>query len=174
MAAINDNIKLIRELSGLKQSAFAELIKTNLSNLKTYENTEVRPKANILAAISSFAGVDIEDLDKKLAWKDIKIKVEKVESFLIERETRGEGNLLAQAIVNLTENNNILARNNERLVTMLETNLAGIAGASQSSRVKNARQGARPEQTVKILDIKESDSTVKIGRKKGKYAGKNR
>jgi transcriptional regulator with XRE-family HTH domain len=80
---VNTNIKLIRELSGKKQSQFAKIIKTNLSNLKTYETTDVKPKANILANISDYAGVSIDDLlEKKLTHKDItfdNIEVEIVE-----------------------------------------------------------------------------------------------
>ena len=73
MMQINRNIKLIRELSGKKQAEFAGLIKIKLSNLKTYENTDVRPKANVLTAIAELAGVSLEDLDKKqLTPADIK------------------------------------------------------------------------------------------------------
>lgn len=71
---INSNIKLIRELSGLTQSKFAELIKTNLSNLKTYENTDTRPKAYVILNISRLAGISSADLEtKKLKAEDIKI-----------------------------------------------------------------------------------------------------
>lgn len=77
---INDNIKLIRELSGLTQKEFAELIKTNISNLKTYENTDVRPKAYIVLNVSRLAGISASDLEtKKLQAEDITIKVPKVE-----------------------------------------------------------------------------------------------
>ena len=82
MLQINTNIKLIRELSRLKQEDFARLIKTNLSNLKTYETTEVRPKADVLARIADLAGITVDDLDRKLTHKDLKLdamKVEKVE-----------------------------------------------------------------------------------------------
>jgi transcriptional regulator with XRE-family HTH domain len=77
---INANIKFIRELSGKKQAVFAGLIKTNVSNLKTYENTDVRPKANVLAAIANIAGVTIKDLESKLLTdKDIKFNWRKDE-----------------------------------------------------------------------------------------------
>jgi transcriptional regulator with XRE-family HTH domain len=70
---VNDNIKLIRELSGLTQAQFAKLIKTNLSNLKTYENTNVKPKAFVLFNISLCTNVSIEDLERKrLKASDIK------------------------------------------------------------------------------------------------------
>jgi transcriptional regulator with XRE-family HTH domain len=71
---INDNIKLIRELSGLTQAKFAELIKTNVSNLKTYENTSVRPKAFIIFNVSALAGISSDELEnKKLIPEEIKI-----------------------------------------------------------------------------------------------------
>lgn len=70
---INDNIKLIRELSGKTQVEFAELIKTNVSNLKTYENTNVKPKAYLILNISKYAGVSADDLEnKKLYPEDVK------------------------------------------------------------------------------------------------------
>lgn len=71
---LNDNIKLIRELSGIKQKDFAKLIKTNVSNLKTYENTDIRAKAPVLAAIADIAGITVEELEKKkLTHKDVTI-----------------------------------------------------------------------------------------------------
>lgn len=75
---INDNIKLIRELSGKTQAEFAELIKTNVSNLKTYENTNVKPKAYLILNVSRFAGISSEDLEnKKLQPEDINLLDEK-------------------------------------------------------------------------------------------------
>lgn len=75
---INDNIKLIRELSGKTQADFAELIKTNVSNLKTYENTNVKPKAYLILNISKYAGISSEDLEnKKLKPEDINLEDEK-------------------------------------------------------------------------------------------------
>lgn len=72
---INDNIKLIRELSGKTQKEFARAIATKLSNLKTYENTDVKPKMPVIIAISDIANVSVEDLqDKKLSYKNVKIK----------------------------------------------------------------------------------------------------
>jgi transcriptional regulator with XRE-family HTH domain len=81
MLQINHNIKLIRELSGKKQAEFAELIKTNVSNLKTYENTDVTPKANVLAIIAKFAGISLEDLKSKhLTPEDIHFEDEEVDN----------------------------------------------------------------------------------------------
>lgn len=98
---VNDNIKLIRELSGLTQAQFAKLIKTNLSNLKTYENTNVKPKAFVTFNVSLIAGVPIEDMEnKKLKAGDIKIdrkwlddleRVEKVEKSIAAGEFERTG-----------------------------------------------------------------------------------
>lgn len=75
---LNTNIKLIRELSGKKQTEFASLIGTKLSNLKTYETTDVRPKANILARIADIAGVSVKDLEERqLTHRNININIDK-------------------------------------------------------------------------------------------------
>lgn len=81
MNAFNHNVKLIRSLTGKTQTKFAELIKTNASNIKTWENTSVQPTDvlvyNILADI---AGVSADELrNKKLTPKEITINVEQVE-----------------------------------------------------------------------------------------------
>jgi transcriptional regulator with XRE-family HTH domain len=127
---LNSNIKLIRELSGMRQEDFAELIKTNLSNLKTYENTNVKPKANILSAIGKIAGVTIEDLkDKKLSPQDINIQVEKVENPTQKPSTPAQ-DISLQAIKDLTEtgklreeNYKMMINNESRLINLLEDKL---------------------------------------------------
>ena len=58
---LNKNIKLVRELSSKTQPEFAEIIGTNLSNLKTYETTNVKPKGNILARVADIASISVED-----------------------------------------------------------------------------------------------------------------
>lgn len=114
MLQLNTNIKLIRELSGKKQLDFARLIKTNLSNLKTYENTDVRPKANVIAAIADIAGISTIDLENKaLTHKDIQFGSIKANNGheqppkelpwqIIDRLSKG--------IENITEANLILAK----------------------------------------------------------------
>lgn len=114
MLQLNTNIKLIRELSGKKQLEFARLIKTNLSNLKTYENTDVRPKANVIAAIADIAGISTIDLENKaLTHKDIQFGSIKANNGhehppkelpwqIIDRLSKG--------IENITEANLILAK----------------------------------------------------------------
>lgn len=117
---LNSNIKLIRELSGKKQDEFAKLIKTNLSNLKTYENTGVKPKANILAAIAKFAGISIEDLrSKALRPEDITIQVEKDENGIRGTFQEQEGaslQCLSRAILVISESNKGLVNQNQAVV----------------------------------------------------------
>lgn len=82
MNAFNHNVKLIRSLTRLTQPLFAQLIKSNPSNVKTYETTVVQSKdLVVLQALSEVAGVTIEDLkDKRLKKEDVKINVEMVEA----------------------------------------------------------------------------------------------
>jgi transcriptional regulator with XRE-family HTH domain len=87
---LNDNIKLVRELSGFRQIDFAKKFGINLSNLKTYENTDVKPKANVLADLADYAGITVDDLEnKKLTHKDLKIKSKKNKK--VSREIPDEG-----------------------------------------------------------------------------------
>lgn len=80
MLQINKNIKLIRELSGKTQKEFAKLIKSNLSNVKTYETSDTRPKAPVLAAICDFADITLKELEEKeLTHKDLPFQVDKVD-----------------------------------------------------------------------------------------------
>lgn len=80
MLQINKNIKLIRELSGKTQKDFAKLIKSKLSNVKTYETSDTRPKAPVLAAICDFAQISLKELEEKeLTHKDLPFQVDKVD-----------------------------------------------------------------------------------------------
>lgn len=81
MSAFNDNIKLIRGLTGLSQKLFAKLIKSNESNIKTYETTGVQCKDFIvLRELTDVASISLEDLkSKQLKATDISINVEKVD-----------------------------------------------------------------------------------------------
>lgn len=128
---INDNIKLIRELSGKKQGDFAKLIKTNLSNLKTYENSNVRPKANVLAAICEYAGIELSDLEnKKLTYKDITFRVDKVEGNEIPTPTPAT-TLLTGAHVTLQDHIDLLRDYNEKLFALLSSNLGKLYDGQQ-------------------------------------------
>lgn len=77
MNAFNHNVKLIRSLTGKTQAKFAELIKTNPSNVKTWENTSVQPTdVLIYNLLADLAGVTSEELkNKKLTPKDITINI---------------------------------------------------------------------------------------------------
>jgi transcriptional regulator with XRE-family HTH domain len=81
MSAFKHNIKLIRSLTGKNQEEFARLIKSNASNIKTWETTKTLPRNELIySKIAELAGVQVNDLkDKKLDIKDIKLKVEIVE-----------------------------------------------------------------------------------------------
>lgn len=146
MLQLNTNIKLIRELSGIGQEKFAKLIKTNISNLKTYETTDVRPKANVLAEIADYANVTIEDLEKKkLTHKDIKIKSKKddkdegKEHDEIVRSAADKmlseliraHNKQADSLKDVSAANLIWARNTENLIAKMGTT-AGVEQGNHS------------------------------------------
>jgi hypothetical protein len=81
MSAFKDNIKLIRALTGKKQPAFARLIKSNTSNVKTWETTETLPTDPLIyTRLAGIAGVTVHDLkNKTLSENEINIKVDKVD-----------------------------------------------------------------------------------------------
>lgn len=127
MLQLNINIKTIRELSGLKQEQFAKLIKTKLSNLKTYETTDVKPKQNILASIADIAGVTVEQLKTaQLTHKEIAIKLpmdaagggENIPSIDILSLMRTNENISASN-KECSESNNVLSRSNATLIDLL-------------------------------------------------------
>ena len=151
---INRNIKLIRELSGKKQSEFAELIKTNLSNLKTYENSDVRPKANVIAAISDLTGVTVDDLDnKKLTHKDICFKPVEVEKVEVDKKEDKEMNdLLCQL---MKQQNKLMEMQNKLLEDQTVNIMKTIVDTNQNvARLKRGLQA--------ILDQLDSASTVAL------------
>lgn len=116
---LNSNIKLIRELSGKKQDDFAKLIKTNLSNLKTYENTDVKPKAIVLAAIAKFAGISIEDLKNKvLVPEDLTLQVDKDEFSRENEQALANDSLqsLSKAILVISESNKGLVDQHQSII----------------------------------------------------------
>lgn len=125
---LNDNIKLIRELSGKTQPVFAKLIGTKLSNLKTYETTDVKPKANILASIADFAGISVTDLiQSELTHKDIRIKSknDKIVKKDVSHETLvEEPETEYQKAVNYKEKYiSLLEKENERVHRILDISL---------------------------------------------------
>lgn len=85
MLHLGQNIKLIRGLLGKTQTEFAKMVGENLSNLKTYENTSIKPKVHIRKRIASMAGVSVADLlHKDLTEDDITLKDEKDEKVKLE------------------------------------------------------------------------------------------
>lgn len=127
---INDNIKLIRELSGKTQVEFAKLIKTNVSNLKTYENTDVKPKAFLIWNISQFAGVSTDDLEnKKLKPDDIYFQDEKDEEDSSERRRLKSNDLnipIQEYINELREDKRNLQEDKRGLQSTIDTNLTAL------------------------------------------------
>lgn len=81
MRAFNHNIKLIRSLTRKNQQDFAKLIRSKVSNVKTWETTQSIPRDEfIYQRIAELASISIDDLKtKKLDQKDISLKVEIVE-----------------------------------------------------------------------------------------------
>jgi hypothetical protein len=97
MNAFNYNIKLIRGLTRLTQPLFAKLIKSNPSNVKTYETTDVECKDFVtLKALADVAGVAVDDITNKLlSVDDIKLKVEMVDLIKNPRQNNGSADFLA-------------------------------------------------------------------------------
>lgn len=124
MLQINKNIKLIRELSGLKQEDFAKLIKVNLSNLKTYENSGVRPKAIVLAAIADVAGISTDDLENKaLTHKDVNLRVDK---FDINNPLADTSKPLSGATPTLQDYIDDLKRSRDMFYSLLSSSLGNL------------------------------------------------
>lgn len=185
---INDNFKLIRELSGIKQTELAPLLKIKLSTWKSYENTDIRPKANVITAVAKFSGIEPEDLDKKLSYKDFKFKDKKdrksqetngnapkpedkellrydgsfsVQDLLAEKEARRKESL---------ERAEVAEREKDRLLRILESNLdkAQVGIDTLQYEVYSVRQVAlkslarieNPKGPEDVL-LKEADNIVK-------------
>ena len=69
---LSQNIKLIRGLLGKTQKEFADLIGVKLSNLKTYETSDIMPKVQVLKRIAEIAGVSMDEVvNKELNEADI-------------------------------------------------------------------------------------------------------
>lgn len=121
MSAFNHNIRIIRELTGLIQSDFAKLIKTNESNIKTWETTEVAPRSELVyRRIAELAGVSVKDLKtKELDPKSIHISVEKVET---------EDSLInpKEYINELREDKKRAIHREEKIMTQLAANLTAM------------------------------------------------
>lgn len=83
MSAFKHNLKLIRSLTKKTQKEFAELIKSNESNIKTWENKKKKTlpvDAMIYETIAEIAGISVEMLTTQtLGRNEININVEKVD-----------------------------------------------------------------------------------------------
>ena len=104
----------------MKQPAFAGLIKSNKSNIKTWETTETLPTDILIySRLAALAGVTVNDLkNKKLTEKDITLNVEKVED---------QGNINQQEYINeLREDKKRAAIREDRIMGQLASNLTAM------------------------------------------------
>jgi hypothetical protein len=159
MSAFNHNIKLIRALTKKKQPAFAELIKSNKSNIKTWETTETLPTdVLIYSRLAEIAGVTEHDIKtKKLTEKDINIKVEKVEQEstvsqskylqLLESNDRFFKNEYAQMLLSLKE----LIGLSKKQEALLKLNLQHVGA------VEALQKGVEPEVIQEQINIQIAD-----------------
>lgn len=162
MLHLGQNIRLIREAAGKTQAEFGRIVGANETKIKSYELERAKPKSVFLARIAQFAGISIKDLtDKVLSEKDIKIDVQNGENVL-----RGtfEGKP-ASAWENITESNRMLAQAQlklaegyERLLNMLETNLA--ASGSASLPVEDSEKGKSQDQPAQLLSGRKKSQKV--------------
>lgn len=155
MGAFNHNIKLIRALTRKKQPEFAELIKSNKSNIKTWETTETSPTdVLIYNRIAELAGVTVNDLrNKKLTEKDINLKVEKVEHDstkvdnkylqLLESNDRFFKNEYAQMLLSLRE----LIGLSKKQEALLKLNLQHVGA------VEALQKGVEPDVVQEQINI---------------------
>lgn len=151
---ININFKLIRELSGIKQVDIAPFFKIKLSRWKSYENTDIRPKANIITAVAKFAGIEPEDLDKKLTHADIHFEDRKdrkdiesntgVANFDDPKPLLYDGLLTINDLLSekearrreSQERAEIAEKEKDRLLGIIETNLSQLLDGQQKGRAQ--------------------------------------
>lgn len=156
MSAFNHNIKLIRALTKKKQPEFAELIKSNKSNVKTWETTETLPTDILIyTRLAEIAGVTVNDIkNKPLTEKDINLKVEKVEHAkgnsdnsnyikLLESNDRFFKNEYAQMLLSLRE----LIGLSKKQEALLKLNLQHVGA------VEALQQGVDPEVVQEQINI---------------------
>lgn len=168
MLQIHERIKLEREKKGLSQEEIAALIGIKRTTYAYWEevtpkNEKIKLVAKALELPENYFFVNVEYENDPPVYDTKEGVLRMLDKALNANERHAASN----------EKN---ADNLAKLVEMLSVkiNLTGTAEVSQSSPGKNAPQGVPPVQTVKILDIKENDSTVKIVNRKGRSAGKNK
>ena len=65
MTHIGKNIKKIRNVKGLSQQAFAELLDLTRGNISSYEESRAEPKIEIMMKIANFFSIPLSDLIEK-------------------------------------------------------------------------------------------------------------
>lgn len=166
MSAFNHNIKLIRALTGKKQPDFAELIKSNKSNVKTWETTETLPTdVLIYNRLAELAGVTVNDIkNKMLSEKDITLSVEKVDG--LNRELpKGDLHVTLKDYVDILIDKARKAEERElRLLALLEKDMSVLKTNSETIQA-DIEQVAR---MVRADDLTIMDSQDRIeGREVG-------
>jgi transcriptional regulator with XRE-family HTH domain len=179
MNAFRHNIKLIRSLTKKTQPAFAELIKTNVSNIKTWENTDSLPTdVMIYETLADISGVAAKDLkSRELKKEEIKVKVEKVDdnSYRVsnreviedlrddkKRSTIREDKILSQLVANSTAMMQILTvlqRHDQAFHETILKSLSRVEGGN-TDLVLEAR---RYEAELQIQDSLQG-SNAKVGK----------
>lgn len=116
MLHINNNIRLIRELSGQTQAEFGKMFGANETKVKSYERGKAKPKSIFMLRLAKYAGITTSDLiDKKLSEDDIKIPgVQKVEN--VSRGTLQEPQPAYNIEASLVRSHEALTRTHETQV----------------------------------------------------------
>lgn len=156
---------------GKTQDEFAKLIGENLSNLKTYENTSVKPKVHIRKRIAAMAGVSVADLlHKDLTEDDIHLMGEKDEkdkrhenapsnslqpdSATQTPEVRNYASLMEERLKELKEDKEWLKRNFEFSLTGLVVGQRSILAHVETILEKDNERDAAGN-TMKEKDLKD-------------------
>lgn len=101
---IGENIKLIRQVWGLKQPQFAKLLDATTAMIKSYENGNAQPKKLVEEKLSELSGIKLEELrNSKISIKSIKMLGDK----------NGSGKDLASSKQSLTDRAMVIVNRRE-------------------------------------------------------------
>jgi len=153
MLQIRNNIKLIRSLSGKKQEDFIRLFPgVTVAMQKSYEGGKAKPDAAYIDAIARMAGVTANDvMHKELSGKDIKFKVEKVESPDFE----------ALYIAELQSQKKALEEDKAFFKEMLRTSLAGLLQRTEEMWLRQKGTGDVVLHSLERLEKKEAGELIR-------------
>lgn len=162
MATLNDNIKIIRRLTGQTQKEFIKnFTGVTVAMQKSYESGTAKPDILYLQEIAALAGLPMEDLQKKSLTKaDVKVFLQKgelvgkadpiqMETYnslvrTLENITRDKEKTTT-ILENLTEDKKNTTKIIERLLLVIERQLnSGTSGKAVGARhVSNAEEDDR-------------------------------